>query len=71
MRIPIAHRAWESDEDRNHRAGQNHDTAGWMPDEYVTCPGCGTVTDTVESDTCPRCDTLLLPDEVIAQTWPR
>jgi rubrerythrin len=63
MSIPLAHRAWEADEDRNHRADQNHDTRGWTPDDIdlLRCPNCGSTDYDTEQQECPVC---------LIATWP-
>jgi hypothetical protein len=63
MNIPRSHRAYEADEDRNHRRDEQHDTAGWEPEDEDVPRGCDVCGCTEFDDgECVRC---------LSQTWPR
>jgi hypothetical protein len=60
MTIPRTHRAWEADEDKNARRDEQHDAAGWLPDDDTVCAICGGTE--FDDGECVRC---------LSQTWPR
>ena len=55
MNIPRSHRAYEADEDRNHRRDEQHDAAGWLPDDDTACAICGGTDTEEESGECCVC----------------